>query len=176
MEYWDILDKKGNRTGKTIVRGKRRLAKGEYHLVVHIWIVNDNGNFLLQRRSNDRLLMPGEWAATGGAALSGESSRHAALRELSEELGIKVNRRELMLVQRLIRRYSINDVWAVKFNGKIEDLKLQEEEVAEVKWASPSTLKEMIKKGSFHNYGEEYSQVIYSISELLNDRRVSNID
>ena len=88
VEKWDILDENGTPTGKTALRGRNFLKNGEYHLVVHIWIFSSNGKILIQKRSNLKQLMPGEWAATGGAAISGESSFTAAQRELFEELGI----------------------------------------------------------------------------------------
>lgn len=167
MEYWDILDKNGNKTGKTIVRGKRCLGKGEYHLVVHIWVINDKGEFLIQRRSDDKPLMAGEWAATGGSAISGEGSRHAALRELSEELGIRVPRRKMVLVRRQLRKYSINDIYAVRCNIPAERCRLQKEEVAEVKWVSCDELKQMVDSGKYHNYGKYYFDIVYSIDSFL---------
>ena len=87
-EIWDILNEKGCLTGKTAIRGIGALKPGEYHLVVHIWVVSDDGKILIQQRSQAKKLMPGEWAATGGAAISGEDSFKAASRELFEELGI----------------------------------------------------------------------------------------
>ena len=93
-EKWDIIDEKGNPTGKVTLRGRAILRSGEYHLVVHIWIVSDDGKILLQKRSESKKLMPGEWAATGGAAVSGEDSFTAASRELSEEIGQDENRME----------------------------------------------------------------------------------
>ena len=167
MELWDILDKDGNRTGKTIVRGKKGLKKGEYHLVVHIWIFNQNGDILIQRRSDTRPLMPGEWAATGGSAFSNESSRHAASRELQEELGIKLNRHNLKLIKRMLRRFSITDIWAARVNVDISELTLQKDEVAEAKWVTKEQLNQMVQKGLFHNYGKEYFDLIYSINDLL---------
>ena len=89
MESWDILSRNGKPTGKTVSRMCPILRRGEYHLVVHIWTVDGKGNVLIQRRSDQKPLMPGEWAATGGAAVSGETSRFAACRELKEELGIE---------------------------------------------------------------------------------------
>ena len=68
MECWDLLDDKGNLTGNTMVRGAYMRA-GQYHLVVHIWVVDSNGRILLQRRALNRRLMPGAWAATGGSAV-----------------------------------------------------------------------------------------------------------
>ena len=167
MEIWDILDKSGRRTGKTVVRGKRGLSKGEYHLVVHIWIIDKNGNILIQKRSEDRPLMPGEWAATGGSALSNESSRHAASRELYEELGIHLQRSELKLIKRMLRRFSITDIWAARCDVELSELKLQKEEVARAMWVTPDELRQMIKDGDFHNYGRDYFNLIFSINDLI---------
>ena len=49
MEYWDIYDKDGNFTGKIIEKGTAFLP-GEYHKAVEIWIINKDGNLLLQKR------------------------------------------------------------------------------------------------------------------------------
>jgi len=167
IEYWDILDKDGNKTGKTMVRGKRSLSKGEYHLVVHIWVINDKGEFLIQRRADTKPLMPGEWAATGGSALAGEGSRHAAIRELYEELGVRAARRKMILVKRQLRKYSINDIYAVRCNIPAKRCVLQEDEVAEVKWVSKEQLQKMVENGEYHNYGKSYFDIIYSIDEFL---------
>jgi len=134
MELWDILDQSGKFTGKKVIRGQRRLLPGEYHLVVHIWPFDKNGRLLIQRRAKERKLMPGEWAATGGSAVSGEDSLTAARRELEEEIGIQVGDDDLIFARRLKRKNSFLDVWFVKVDVDISTLKLQEEEVSEVRW------------------------------------------
>ena len=48
MEIWDIMNEDGVITGKTAVRGRTVLGRGEYHLVVHIWVISSDGNFLIQ--------------------------------------------------------------------------------------------------------------------------------
>ena len=174
VERWDILDKGGKPTGKTIVRGRRSLSKGEYHLVVHIWVINDKGEFLIQRRSDDKPLMPGEWAATGGSVFSCESSRHAAIRELHEELGIRVARRRMVFIKRQLRKYSINDIYAVRCNIPPHRCRLQKDEVAEVKWVSKEELQKMIENGEYHNYGKSYFDIIYSIENHMNRRKKFN--
>lgn len=162
IEKWDILDKDGIPTGKTTLRGKVPLKPGEYHLVVHIWIVSDSGKYLVQRRSDDKKLMPGEWAATGGAAISGEDSFTAASRELFEELSIKMDKSSAKKAFRMIRRRnSLLDVWITVCNTPANELKLQESEVAEAKWVTENELREMIKNGQFHNYGDEYFKLMF---------------
>ena len=111
MEVWDVLDKNGTPTGKTVVRKRVCLSRGEYHLVVHIWILGSDGRVLIQRRSLTKPLMPGEWAAIGGSALSGETAHHAAKRELLEEMGIDAEEDELKLIRRMVRKNSILNIF-----------------------------------------------------------------
>lgn len=48
-EYFDILDENGNKIGKTKLRSEVH-RDGDWHKAVHIWILNNNGDVLLQRR------------------------------------------------------------------------------------------------------------------------------
>jgi 8-oxo-dGTP diphosphatase len=160
MEIWDILDRQGNLTGKTIVRGEE-LKEEEYHLVVHIWIMNSKGEFLIQKRAEALKLMPGMWAATGGSVLAGEDSKTAALREVKEELGIDVNSDNIMKIGRVLRKQNLADVWSIREEVNIEDLELLEEEVSDARWMTKEEIKTMISRGEFHDYGEEYFRNLY---------------
>lgn len=161
IERWDVLSSDGASTGKTVVRGGN-LASGEYHLVVHIWIVSSSGRFLIQRRADTKKLMPGEWAATGGAAIAGEDSFTAASRELFEELGIESDKGNLKFLTRIKRRNSLLDIWFITTDVDSSDLHLQKSEVAQAKWVSKEFLCDMIKQGKFHNYGKEYFSTVFS--------------
>lgn len=162
MELWDILDKNGQPTGKTVEKKKVCLAKGEYHLVVHIWILGSDGRVLIQRRSFERMLMPGEWAAIGGSAISGEPAYEAAKRELREEMGIETEDRDLRLVKRMNRKNSILNVYLLCRDIPISELKLQTEEVCDAKWVHRNKLRQMIKSKEFHNYGDEYFEAVFA--------------
>ena len=172
FEKWDIIDENGQLSGKTVLRNNARLKPGEYHLVVHIWVVSSDGRVLIQRRADTKKLMPGEWAATGGAAISGEDSFTAASRELFEELGIRSDRSNLKKILRLKRRNSLLDIWLIASNLTVNELKLQESEVAEAKWVTLAELKEMVKENKFHNYGKEYFE---SVFEKIGDTKGVNI-
>lgn len=160
MEKWDILNSSGQPVGKTVVRGRSVLLNGEYHLVVHIWVESNDGKYLIQRRSEHKKLMPGEWAATGGAAIAGEDSFTAAKRELKEELGIDSTKDTLKFVKRIKRRSAFVDIWKIRTNIDVSMLKLQATEVASAKWVDKETLLEMIKEGKFHDYGKYYWDVV----------------
>lgn len=175
MELWDILNVKGERTGQTTVRSNATLKSGQYHLVVHIWPVNDYGSLLIQKRSKTKRMMPGIWAATGGAAISGESSFTAAARELYEELGIPSSEESLKFVTRLKRRNSFVDVWTINTTAKVPQLKLQKSEVAEAKWVNKSTLINMIENGEYHNYGKEYFETVWKIVDDIKEKEIKEI-
>jgi 8-oxo-dGTP pyrophosphatase MutT (NUDIX family) len=106
--------------------------------------------------------MPGEWAATGGAAISGESSFEAAKRELFEELGIPSTEETLKQILHLKRRNTILDIWAITCDTDPKDLKLQKNEVAEVRLVTVEEFNEMVKSGNFHNYGNDYFEQVLS--------------
>ena len=164
-EYWDVLNEQGEKTGKRLRRtAYNQLASGEYHLVVHIWIINSKGEFLIQRRSRERLPMPGEWAATGGSVLSGEESQAAAIRELQEELGIRVLPGEIHYLRQFKRKNSIIDFWWARVDANLSSLTLDPNEVEEARWVSRSVLRQMIQQKQFHNYGRNYFSAVFSLT------------
>ena len=163
-EYWDVLNERGEKTGRRLRRTTyNQLASGEYHLVVHIWIVNSNKEFLIQRRSQSRIPMPGEWAATGGSVFSGEASRTAAVRALREELGIRVLPQEIRYLRQFKRKNSIIDFWWARVDAELSSLILDPNEVEEAVWVSADTLRHMIQKKQFHNYGRSYFSAVFSL-------------
>ena len=164
MEQWDLLDSKGQPTGRTIVRGEP-LRAGQYHLVEHIWILDAKGRILIQRRADHLRLMPGVWAANSGSAMAGESSEDAARRELMEELSIRVAPGELVYGGRMRRRNSFTDVWLLYRDIDPSALRLQKEEVAEVRWVTPEELTDMIGNRTFHHYGGAYFQFVFRAME-----------
>lgn len=157
VERWDVLDKHGNKTGKTIDK-EEGLQGGQYHLVVHMWILNSKGEILIQKRADHLKNAPGLWAITGGAAIQGEDSIAAARRETKEELGIEINPTSKPI------RYKWNntftDIWIIKKDIDLKDMILQKEEVADVMWVTREKLEEMIDQGEFHRYEDAYFKTI----------------
>lgn len=126
-------------------------AKGSFYRLVQIVIRDENGDFLLQKRSMQKPLYPGRWTnAASGHVDEGETYEIAAPRELKEEIGVDVPLTFVgkFLVQRKDDDKTINQFNGV-FEGKIsqgKELTLQPEEVSEVKWFSPKDLRESIGK------------------------------
>src|SRR5581483_7577210 len=71
-------------------------AKGLWHRTAGIWVVNTNGQILCQKRSLKKDVHPGLWEAFfGGHVLSGVEYLDSAAREMEEELGIKIDKKNL---------------------------------------------------------------------------------
>ena len=68
MEIWDLYTKHRNKTGKDHLRGKK-IPDGYYHLVVHVWIRNKQGAYLISQRAVDRPTCPLMWECVGGSHL-----------------------------------------------------------------------------------------------------------
>ena len=88
-EYWDVYDGDRNPTGRTHRRGDP-MADGDFHIVVHVWMKNNCGEYLLTRRDFSKGF-PGMWESTGGSALAGDDSLSAAIREVKEETGLDLD-------------------------------------------------------------------------------------
>lgn len=152
MELWDIYDKHRNKTGRTHERGKP-MAEGDYHLVVHIWIFNDKDEFLIQKRQPWKIGFPNMWdCAAAGSAIVNDSSKDAAVREVKEELGIDLNIENGELLFTINFSEGFDDIWLVRQNVSIDELKLQYEEVDDAKWASKAEIKEMINSNEFIDF------------------------
>lgn len=149
MEIWDILDSEGNLTGRTIERGKT-LAKGDYHLVVFAWLKNDKGEFLISKR-NPNKSSGGQWETVGGSAISGETSMKAAMREVKEELGILLDSEKGTFITRECELPCYKDIWMFHVDIDLDELVLQDEEVADAKWATRAEVVELINNNHFFN-------------------------
>ncbi|MCG8571568.1 MAG: NUDIX domain-containing protein [Spirochaetes bacterium] len=138
MEIWDVYTKDRIKTGKIHIRGVP-LSKGDYHLVVLVWIINDQGKILLTKRHPDKH-WPNYWECTGGSVIRGEDSLTAALREVNEEIGIKINIKNGKCIHSYISDDTIYDVWIFEENIDLKSVKLQENEVIDIKYVNQTEL------------------------------------
>ncbi|MBR3016825.1 MAG: DUF1653 domain-containing protein [Clostridia bacterium] len=143
MEIWDLYDENRNLTGETAVRGNK-LPEGRYHLVVEALFLNSRGETLLQRRAKDKETMPDIWSVTGGAAVAGEDSRTAVVRETEEEMGFTpdITRGCILFTEKRERpdRCFFRDVWLFRQDVSIEKMKWQEGEVQDGMWILPEKI------------------------------------
>ena len=125
------------------------IPKGLNKLAVHIWIMNKKGQFLLQQRVASEKRFPNMWGQTGGGAQKGEDSWQCCVRESREELNFVPKLSDSVWVGTFKRPNMFIDIWLVKSDVKLSDLKLQPTEVQNVKWASVQEIEQMQKDGVF---------------------------
>jgi len=146
-EIWDVYDKNRVLTGRVHRRGDP-LAEGEYHLVVHVWIVNSSGEFLITKRTPNKGY-PNMWECTGGSAISGNDSLQAAIREAKEETGLELLSKNGKVLFSLNRNDNFCDVWLFQQDFDINDVVFQPDETCGAKWADKNEIKRMVKSGEF---------------------------
>ncbi len=165
MELWECLDSERIPTGRVAERGSS-LHKGEYHLVVHACVFSSDERMLIQRRHPEKELWPSLWDITmGGSAVAGESSAQAASRELSEEVGITLDFKGKRPGLSVNYRQSFDDFYIVRWDGDIKSLKLQPEEVCEVRWACREEIHELIRTGVFVPYYHSLIDILFDINQ-----------
>lgn len=145
MELRDIYNSERVYTGKIIPRGGD-LNENEYYVVVSVWIMDSEGKILLTKRHPLKKAYPSLWENTGGSALQGETSSEAALREVVEEIGVKVQESELLFLECVVEPNRFVDVYLVNKDIHLSNLTLQENEVVDAKWVTYEELLWMMKE------------------------------
>ena len=152
MEKWDLYTKDRVKTGRSHIRGDE-LPEGLFHLVVHVWLKNSEGRYLISQRSADRPTFPLMWETTGGSVLMGEDSLTGAIREAKEELGIDLPPKAGRLMFSRVRDWvdgrrfgDILDVWEFPYEGEAR-LDLAEGEACDTRSADMIELGRMLESG-----------------------------
>ena len=99
-ELFDVVTYDGKPTG--IVKRRADVHRdGDWHRAVHVWVIgiDDRGPFLtFQRRSLAKDTNPGKFDATVGGHYGAGEGLDEALREVEEEIGVRVAREDLRFV------------------------------------------------------------------------------
>ena len=165
MELLDVYDNNGNKTGRTIIRGDKTaiLNENEHFAVAVIFIENDNGEFLIQKSSQEK---GGVFSSTGGHVVSGEIPLETIRREVKEELGVDIDQEQIEEFGFLLYDKPLRYLYYLKKNILIDSLTIQKEEVEYVEYMDVPKIKKLI----------ETNQMLKShgimFNELMEKRRV----
>ena len=168
MEIWDVYDVNRVRTGKTIVREKS-WGFEKYHLIVHVAIFDQYDRMLIQKRQHRKAAWPDLWEiSSGGSALAGEESYQAAERETFEELGIRIDLKNVRPHFTINYERGFDDFYTVVVDADRIDLaalRLQPEEVAQVRWASLEEVRRLQAQGSFVPYFTAVTELLWQVKD-----------
>lgn len=178
MEYLDIVDRNGKKTGETRER-KEVHTNGYWHRGFHVWIINSKHEILLQRRSANKDVYPNKlYVSVAGHPISNEDEMEGIEREFAEEIGMELNKDELEYLFTFSQEVIENDgkfldnmfydVYLLEKNVNLNNLKLQEDEVSEVEYMYFKDLEDMVrnKDKNIVNHPEEWKKLF----EILHKR------
>ena len=160
MELWDLYNEHRELTGRDHIRGEE-VPQGFYHLVVHIWIRNNKGEYLISQRSAERPAYPLMWECVGGSVTKGEDSLTGALRETKEEVGLTLSPEDGKLVYSVVGRVvngvkftDIVDVWLFEYDGPVLLDQASTKEVAQTAWMTKEQIRALFDTGKLvHTLG-----------------------
>ncbi len=160
-EWFDLVDEQGRITGRaprSRVHGDPRLL----HPVVHVHVLNEKGQLLLQKRSAGKELYPACWdTAVGGHVASGENIMQALMREAREELNIDA-RKAVPLFRYVMRNDYESELvhtFLLRRNGPFRH---NREEIEEVRFWSPPEIEE--------NTGEKFTPNLLEELKMLREK------
>ncbi len=145
MEWNDVYDENRKLTGRVHCRGTP-WNKGEFCLVVCVWVYDGHGNVLLTRRAPEKSY-PGTWENSGGAVQAGETSRRAIARELFEETGIRASEEEFELLDTGRDQNAFFDFYCLRRETPLSQIRLLPGETDGVQWVCLEKVHEMIRDG-----------------------------
>lgn len=140
-EKRDLYDINSNKTDLTYYKGDT-IPEGYYPMVVMVVIKNSNGEFLMQKRVENK---GGDWGVTGGHPKSGETPIEGIVSEVKEELGLDFSNENFIEYDSGCDGKDCYKMYFVNKDINLEDITIQEEELSEVKWFSMEDLEKMVE-------------------------------
>ena len=160
-ELIDIVDKQGVPTGKSIPKSEIH-SEGHLHNTAHVWMYNIKGEVLLQQRAASKTICPLLWdVSVAGHVDAGETIEQAAIREAKEEIGIVISEHQLnkIGVFKCFQSYTngiidneFHNTYITEINVTIEQLRLQKDEVEDMKFVSLSGFKQLLSNSKNNNH------------------------
>ncbi len=148
MELWDLYTRDRKPTGETHIRGEK-LPPERYHLVVHVWIRNSRGEWLISQRAASRPAFPLKWECVGGSVTAGEDSLTGAIREAKEEVGADLTAEMGRCIDSTVREHfqDIKDDWLFVYDGEIDLANATTGEVAQIRWMTVPEIRALDETG-----------------------------
>lgn len=152
-EKFETLTENGEYTNNSVTREDCH-KKGIWHKAVAVFIINSKDEVLLQKRSKQKKMWPNTWDITaGGHVLENELGFQTAIRETKEEIGVELHKNDLIFIGSARSSNQKGDIIDNHFNEfyiaekEVDEtkLKLQEDEVSDIKWISKEEIIKRIK-------------------------------
>lgn len=168
MEKFEVFDNDRLPLKKFYSYGEKRNL-GENRIASHICIFNKKGQMLISQRQSDMKSCPNMWDfSSGGGATGNENGRQCAQRELKEELGVDYDFSKVRASFTFNSENEFDDYFIIDLNLDEKKLKLQKEEVKNVKWAEKTEILRLLKEKQFVPYKKSLVELIFDYKNQRN--------
>lgn len=164
-EIFDIVNERDEVIGR---RPRREVHRdGHRHRAVHVLVIGPDGRVFLQKRSMTKDTFPGAWDSSASGHLdSGEDYDACAVRELAEELGLKVDGPPARLFKiDACAETGQEFVWVYKLESA-GPFVLHPEEIERGEWFAPAEI-----TGALRRRPQEFASAFVLIWNSLTDGR-----
>lgn len=146
MEYLDLYDSNKNKLNKKIVRGNYTFKDNEHILISVIFIENNNNEFLIQLTSKNKGSI---YSSTGGHVTSGSNKLDTIVKELYEELGLVIDKKEITFIKDITINVPIFSLYYLKKDIDINNVILEKDEVEDVSYLTKEEILKLIDTNKF---------------------------
>lgn len=162
QEMLDTYDINGNFLGIKTRDECHKANPGVYHKIVSILVVNDKNEILVQKRALCKKQYPDKWDMPAGHIDAGESNLSTCVRETYEELGIKTKADDFKHLKEWVnkKQWEIFEIYILKTKQEISHMKIQKEEVQEVKYLKYDQLISLLYSNSFSGHDKEFKDFV----------------
>ncbi len=163
MELLDLYDDLGKNLNETIVRGEK-IPNNKNIMLSVVYIKNKENKYLIQKTSTAK---GNKYSTTGGHVMHGETGLETIIREIKEELNIKIYETDIqhIITFKYPTKNCIFNVYYInKDNIDISNIKVQKEEVDDVYYLSVKEIKQLIEDNKFlESHGYIFNNYIITI-------------
>lgn len=139
-------------TSDEIISYKMRnvLSKEDIYRVSALWLTNSRGEVLLAKRHHTKLHNPNMWGpAVAGTIEEGETYESNIIKETEEEIGLRDIKPKLGPKIEITGEYHHFTQWfTLEVDKDVNDFKIQDNEVEEIKWFAPQELRNELQRQS----------------------------
>ncbi len=163
-ELYDIYDESGERVGRA-TRAEVHADPALIHRAVHILVFRSDGRLLMQKRVKTKDVAPGKWdTSVGGHVDAGEGRLTAAVREMSEELGVEGVELEHLYDFKYRSEKESEDVrtYRCRYDGEVEPHWFEIEQVRD--WTLEEIERELGKGVFTKNFEQDFRTYLAYLS------------
>lgn len=169
-----VLDENGNPTG--VLQERSFVHQNNlFHNEAALWIIDkQNKKVLLQRRSPNKKSNPNKLAIVAGHCIGKQTLLETLKKETKEEIGLDISKYKVNILMTFKKTMPGNFCFShhhyILANPKIEECKIQKEELSELLYIDYEELKSLVKQNSqqvVFKWNDDYKKLFKTLDNII---------